>query len=398
MSIRPLRTAWGHRRCRQQLRSYIGIREKYASRASELGLAYDLGASTELVRSRMRARGYSPIRRDLGDVHTFLWLPEKSWHSSLLPALMGLGEVSRFDYESCIRVERSCGGGWRPEWRQAVARHAYDSFVTAHRRRPVDWVFTYANGLEMDARWPTRIAQEFGVPVVNMCLDDKHSWSLGQAGRQDGGQIDIAAAFDLTWTSSRVAAEWYLVEGGVPIYMPEGFEPSYFGPREVGKDKDVVFVGGDYGFRRDLVEEARRAGIGVETFGEGWGSPRVTREEMVGLFNRAWVVLGMGGIGYDRDFTTLKGRDFEAPGSGGGLYLTSYNPEFAENFRVTEEVACYSTPAEMVELLRYYLQRKDLIRSMSEKARDHAMEEHTWRHRYLLILESLGICGPGVSA
>ena len=77
----------------------------------------------------------------------------------------------------------------------------------AHRRA-VDWVFVYASGAEISADTVRRITEELGIPIVNMCLDDKQSWTGAWMGDHRAGQIDIAATFDLSWTSARVACEW----------------------------------------------------------------------------------------------------------------------------------------------------------------------------------------------
>jgi len=68
-------------------------------------------------------------------------------------------------------------------------------------------------------------------------------------GDHRAGQIDIGPAFDISWTSARVACEWYMVEGARPIYMPEGCDIATYRPMEVPRDIPVSFIGGAYGFR-----------------------------------------------------------------------------------------------------------------------------------------------------
>ena len=41
---------------------------------------------------------------------------------------------------------------------------------------------------------------------------------------------------------------------------------------------------------------------------------------MVGILNRSTINLGMVGIGYSESLTNLKARDFEIPGTGGGMF------------------------------------------------------------------------------
>jgi spore maturation protein CgeB len=101
--------------------------------------------------------------------------------------------------------------------------------------------------------------------------------------------------------------------------------------------------------------------------------------------------LGMGGIGYCEELTNVKARDFEVPASGGGMYLTSYNPELAEYFELGKEIVCYRGLDEAIELLRYYLGRPEECRAISDRARARCLREHRWLHRYRDILRLLGV-------
>lgn len=61
----------------------------------------------------------------------------------------------------------------------------------------------------------------------------------------------------------------------------------------------------------------------------------------------------MEGIGYSEILTNVKGRDFEAPGTGGGAYLTSFNPDLAQYLIIGEESLCYRHHDETLELRGY---------------------------------------------
>jgi hypothetical protein len=265
----------------------------------------------------------------------------------------------------------------------------------AHARRAVDWVFVYASGAEISADTIRRITEDLGIPVVNMCLDDKQSWTGAWMGDHRAGQIDIAAAFDLSWTSARVACEWYLVEGARPLYMPEGFDDSTFHPVEVPQDIPVSFIGGAYGFRPDVIDFLRRHGIPVCPFGPGWGTRSVWGAEQVEVINRSVINLGMGGIGYSEDLTNVKTRDFEIPGTGGGVYLTSFNADLARHFIADQEIVCYRSRDEMLELIRHYLRHPNEARSIARRARDRCLREHRWLHRYRRVCEILGVLAEG---
>ena len=404
-----LRAFWTPYRCYQLYRSYDLRREYYARIACERKVVYRETEVVAAVQHRIRDRGHALPVRPIGEVHTFAIMPQFSWHPHLLPDLWELGPVSLFDYVSL---------GYGPEdfcsprdWdRQRVARRQemlsqiLPALQKAHEERPVDWVFCYAGGQTISVEVVDQISERFGVPTVNMSLDDKQGWAGPRAGQECTGARDITAAFDLFMTSARVACEWHLVEGGRPIYMPEGFDASSYKPRDVQQDIPVSFVGGAYGFRPSVVRYLLRHGVPIQAFGQGWPGAGYV-EDLVEVFNRSVINLGMGGIGYSERLTNVKGRDFEIPGTGGGVYLTSFNPDLAQHFVIGEEVLCYRNRDEMLELIRYYLAHPDEARAIAQRGRERCLREHRWLHRYQRMLCILGIlpnigdlirkCGPG---
>ncbi len=396
------REFWAFFRSRQLHHSYARRRERYARIAQQHGIIYDEASVINDIRARLRNRGYTVTPKPPGDIHTFAFVPQQEWHHHLLPDLRELGPLTVFDYVSL-------GFDWR-EFKKAdrdglARRRAMNDMVlpalkAAHAECPVDWVFVYASGLEISASVIQRITGELGLPCVNMCLDDKHSWTGAWMGDHPAGQIALAPVFDLSWTSARVACEWYLVEGGRPLYMPEGFEASAYGPREVEQDIPVSFIGGAYGFRPAVIKYLRRNGVAIQTFGRGWSSASWV-SDMVEIFNRSRINLGMGGIGYSDSLTNVKGRDFEIPGTGGGVYLTSFNPDLAQHFVIGEEILCYRNLDEMLELIRHYLARPEEARAIARRGRERCLREHRWLHRYQKVLTNLGILTrdlqPGIS-
>lgn len=394
LSVPGFRTGWGAWRREQLYHAYRQRRESYARQADKRKLVYSASATAKAVRERLSARGYQPAARHEGGVHTFAFVPGISWHEQLLPDMAELGPVTRFDYathgfrwEEFARADRRAS-----ERRREMNALAWRAVTNAHQRRPVDWAFVYASGLEISASLIQRITSELGVPVVGMCLDDKHCWSGPWLGDQRAGQIDLAPVLDLAWTSARVVCEWYLVERGRPLYLPEGFDARSCRPLDVAQDIPVSFLGSAYGFRPVVVQKLARHGIHVATHGAGWGgSGAVSWAEAATIINRSQVNLGMGGIGYAEELTNVKGRDFEIPGTGGGVYLTSYNADLAQHFHLGEEILCYRGEDELIELIRYSLRHTEEAQTIACRARERCLREHRWLHRYRRIMEVLGI-------
>ncbi len=389
---RALYPVWGAFRRWQLHRDYAARREHYASEARERGLLYSERDVVAAVRARLAGRGYAPPRRSMGEVHTFAFIPNVGWHASLIPDLRILGPVTVFDYAAQGYTPEEFR---RREHRAAQRRREMNNQVlpalrAAHGRRPVDWVFVYASGLEIRAETIRAIVDDLGIPVVNMCLDDKQSWAGPRLDGQRFGQVDIAAVFDLSWTSASVACEWYLAEGARPLYMPPGFDAATHHPMPVDPDIPVSFIGSAYGYRRAVVRHLEAHGIPIRAFGEGWpGAGWV--DDAVAMVNRSRINLGMGGIGYSETLTNVKARDFEIPGTGGGVYVTSFNPDLARHFVIGEEILCYRNRDEMLEVIRHCLSRPDAAHAMAQRARERCLREHRWLHRYERVCRVLGI-------
>ena len=385
-----LRGVWAAWRRRALHRAYGARRQRYAAMAEQCGLVYREETAIAAIRERLAKRGCVSRERRSGEIHTFAFIPRIGWHGVLYNDLARLGPVTEFDY---------VGLGYHPQEflrrdrRAAVRRRemnerALAALRLAHSQQVVDWVVVYASGLEVRSELIRSIVRELNLPVVTMCLDDKQSWEGPPFDGQRLGQIDIAPTFDICWTSATVACEWYLCEGALPLYMPEGFDAVTCAPRPVDRDIAVSFVGAAYGFRSSLIADLRRQRIPVQAFGPGWGTGWVDPAEIA---NRSRINLGLGGIGYSETLTNVKTRDFEIPGTGGGMYLTSFNPDLARHFVVGQEIACYRNREEMVELIRYYLARPEEASAMATRARARCVAEHRWLHRFQKICRILGI-------
>ena len=390
---RPSRDAWGSLRRRQLQHEYERRREYYALKAEERGLSTGESDVVADIRRRIAARGYAPRRRRLGEIHTFACIPTFSWHEHLLPDLRELGPVTHFDYtalgfgvEELARTDRDAIAR-----RRLMLEQLLPAVRAAHKDRPIDWLFYYGGGQDTSPRVIRQIVDELGIPTVNMSLDDKQGWAGRSNDECRTGAIDITREFDLYITSARVALEWHAVEGGRPIYMPEGFNPTTYRPMSLVRDLPVSFVGAAYGFRASTIDYLKSHRVDVHPFGPGWGTRSVWGDEQVEIFNRSQINLGMGGIEYSESLTNVKTRDFEIPGTGGGAYLTSFNPDLALHFVIGTEILCYRNRDELLELIRYHLSNPDETREIGRRGRERSLREHRWLHRYLKALQILGV-------
>jgi hypothetical protein len=369
--------------------SYQKRRDHYQRLLEQRGVFYDEASTIQAIRDRIRQRGYRPSAKGLGEIRTFSIVSRFAWHEALLNELAVLGPVFNCDFGPFDLTRpsvKSLDGS-----RKAFNDHLMDTLRREHARKPFDWIFAYVGGAQIHPRTLDRIHREVGIPTVNMCLDDKNCWSTQVVGGVDSGQVDIAGSFDVAWTSARVACNWYLAEGGRPIYMPEGCDPSEFYPRTDGFDIPVSFLGACYGCRPFVIRFLRRHGVDVKVFGSGWGRAGQFAPSAPEVFSRSQINLGIGGISTSEQLTNVKGRDIEVCCTGGGAYLTTFNPDLACAFDVGREILCYRNRQEAVELVKEYLPKPDECKEIATRARARCLREHRWAHRFLRLCRILGV-------
>lgn len=382
-------------KARRLERQYVARRELFAEICRHKGLVYSEEQIVDAVRARLHGRPV--IAKKLGEVHTFFVGRREGWvRHNLYDELEPLGPCTTFDWADYGFDDTMSDWPRRRREMNELLRRAVRS---ACRRRPVDWVFIYADGryiLADTVRW---IIEATGVPTVNMCLDDTQSFVCGRCGEQDAGQVDIAGAFDLSWTSNREACLWYLAVGARPLWLYPAANPRVYCPQAVERDLSVSFAGACYGSRSALVAHLRQFAIRVETHGPGWegARPYLSGADLPKLFCRSRINLGMGEVLHSRQLTHVKCRDFEVPMTGGGVYLTSFNPELALSFHVGKEVVCYRTADEAVELARWLLAHPEEATGIAQAARRRALREHRWLDRFQRVCRVLGVLRTGAS-
>jgi len=378
---------------------YKDLREHYISLLRSKNTIYDEKLIVKKVREGLMGRKWKSMQKNIGEIHTCLIFRNTQWQNSLLEELKILGPVTVIDYHEgdIDQIIASEQANWISV-REIMHEKTITTVKESHVKNPIDWIFCYFDGRFVLKKTFEYIKNEIGIPTVKMCLDDKNYWDGPFKGGQRLGQVDLAEVFDLSWTTSRTTVGWYIAEGGRGVYLPEGFNPTEHYPTKVDFDIPVSFVGACYGARPLLINFLRKHDIPVQVFGTGWGrmgngfikSPNE-------IFNRSQINLGCGYIGHSMKLTNVKGRDFDIPGAGGGVYLTTFNSDLAQHFHIGKEILCYHSFDECLELIRYYLDRPDECRAIARRARERCLREHRWLHRYIEICQILGILDDGVA-
>jgi spore maturation protein CgeB len=219
-----------------------------------------------------------------------------------------------------------------------------------------------------------------GIWTVVMGLDDKHRLDLQRIGDLETGQLTVAKQVDVYWTTWRCGADLLGREGANPWYAPPGASPAFYKPSTEHRSNVVTFIGQCYGRRPKLVRYLGDGGIVINALGSGWPAGSASHVEAVHAYSSSMAVLGVGDVGAMPEVKHLKARDFEVPMSG-GLYLTTYNPELAECYKIGEEILCYSSFEECLELLYWIRSNPDEATTIRKRGHSRAMASHTWARR-----------------
>lgn len=337
------------------------------------------GTATGLINQALAAEPKTrrPIR-------VFAAFANVNWEeANLTPALRELGEVVRFDWGGEFD---QYADDWHVGQKQRMNEDLLSAVAKAHAEQPIDLFFSYLSG-RLVFPGIIRAIGAMGIRTLNLCLDDRASFWGRLEPTGFSGMVDLAAAFDLCWTSTPEAVPWYASAGGRAVFLPPGADPKAFAPAAATKDLELVFIGQKYGVRPAILDALRAAGIRAQAFGKGWPAGELTAAELVATIARARVVLGIGTIGAS-EVLTLKGRDFEIP-MAGACYLTQYNSELEPFFEIGREIACYRSREELITQARVLLSAPDRAAEMGALARARSLRDHTWQSRFEAALSAM---------
>jgi spore maturation protein CgeB len=313
--------------------------------------------------------------------HHYNWENE-----SLRPSLEKFGQVRHYDWFENFNHQKK---DWHKWTKSIMNRDLVKRMEQLIKQDAIDFVFTYLSG-ELVSPETVRSLRNFGVPLVNLALNDKEHF-VGKIRRgQAMGSRDICRYFDICWTSTEDAVKKYCVEGAIPFYLPEGANPGIHKPYNMERNIEVSFVGQCYGNRSEIIKRLESHGIHVEAYGYGWPNGPLATDDMVRMYSKSRINLGFGGVIGLSDTYCLKGRDFEIPMSG-GLYLTEYHPELDKFYDLDSEIVTYKDFDDLVERIRFLLSSPERADEIRRKGFERARRDHSWEMRFEKIFQLLGL-------
>ena len=370
----PIYYFWRKFREYQQIKAFHELLDRICPRVSIDFINYE-----ESIRNRLQKS--ANWRREIntpGARISVAAFGTNDWEQyGLWPSFKRKSHFCLFDYKEWIRLN-----GYKrasPEVRSKLS-NAFKKFIDgADSKSKVNIAFFYADSKFIHPDILSWL-HERGIWTVLMGLDDKHRFrSRSQFGMSLGQEL-LATDFDIVWTTWKTGLLLYQMIGANAWYAPEAADPEYFHPMDNNRDIKIVFVGQAYGPRLNLIRYLNRRGFDVQCFGSGWQNGFVSHNEMVNLYSRAKVVLGVGHVQSMAWVQHLKGRDFEVPMCG-AVYLTSYNHELADHFEIGSEILCYSSFTECAEMLHWLLSNEAFTDSIRSAALERSLRSHTWDKR-----------------
>jgi hypothetical protein len=312
----------------------------------------------------------------------------------------------------------------------------------------LDLIFCYVYDDFLTVENARRLA-ELGVPMVNLNVDMVNQWYRQIRTARYFSLILCAQKANMTSLACYGARVLYFP---MASRLPDEAEA---GATDFIPDAPVTFLGTPMPGRVRVLAELERAGILLAVYGKFWKENRQARplrsfeKTLSDVFHYAWPRLrceGLGGVtealrdripsnwngsgarvddlsktvkhGFLPDnavaslfrksainlgFNRMTGDDFDVPGRNqvklrdfevplaGGFYLVEEAPDYADLFVPGKEVETWRTPAELADKVRYYLTHENERRAIAEAGRRRAMADHTWRHRFEMLFDTLNL-------
>jgi len=277
-----------------------------------------------------------------------------------------------------------------PEARALVVKVIRD-FAKANPSLSPDVVIFYLRPGLLSEEVFDLLRQTWKCPLFGMNLDDKMEFfPYGIFAPGNHNYQYWAKKYDLNITNCLPATDWYRQQGSPCLYSPQGvhFTPDMTFPTSANFKYEFSFLGQVKTERTYVVNQLRRAGIEIQTFGRGWPGAQFV-ENPNEVFRASQINLGIGLASPSLTLTTTKARDFECPAAG-GCYLATYSWELPLLYDLGKEILCYRNIEELVEMYTWYRRRPEECLKIAQAGWRRCVAEHTWEKRFRKIFEQTG--------
>ena len=349
----------------------------------------------------------------------------KLWRANLYESLRDLGhELTEFeiDYDPFnLNLDSSCKKQKKfiDINRPVFSEKLLNQVRTAHAKRPIDLFFSYFYSAYVEADAIREIGR-LGIPTVNWYCNASYQFNLVE---------EIAPAYDFCLVPEKERLDDYRRVGATPLYCQEAANPKIYKPYKIPREFDVTFVGQKYGTRPHYLAQLHQGGVDVRAWGPLWSKqpkpdsvlkrlrkrlknrfrnrppspdfplqrcgPPLSDQQLIEMYSRSRISLGFTAVdqkpvGSAPPIQQVRLRDFEATMSGAFYLVEAFN-ELAEFFEPDREVVFFSSPEELVDKAKYYLAHPKDREEIRLAGLTRARTEHTWRQRFEMVFEKMGL-------
>ncbi len=270
-----------------------------------------------------------------------------------------------------------------------------------------DLLFTFLYTDQFDPEILTQIKEQTSTVTFNWFADDH--W------RFESFTQHWAKCFSFVSTTDIHSLKKYEAVGYRNVLLTQwGVNHHLYVKKDLPLTADVSFVGQAHGERQKVMKRLRDAGVALTVRGTHWNlrrrhiyarklrllseqrlnrivnATRITQEEMIDLFSSSRINLNLTASSQTNFRNQIKGRTFEIPGCGG--FLLSEQTERMEEFFIPDkEIACFSTEAELLEKIRYYLSHEEERQAIADAGYRRVLKDHTYEQRYKTLFRQMGL-------
>lgn len=158
---------------------------------------------------------------------------------------------------------------------------------------------------------------------------------------------------------------------------------SSFSVPQQKRKYDVAFIGmvngsrPSYRYRAECMSKLKKCGFNIFYSG-GSGDYPISSEEMYRVYGNSKIVISFA-RGVDKDFPELKGRSFEAAGTG-ALILEESRSQLYKIYEEGVHYDVFDSSEMLIEKIRYYLNNERMRVKMAQAAHDRWLNNFTGVH------------------
>lgn len=366
------------------------------------------------------------------------------WKANLHDPLVDMGhDVALWDEGSQPMFDLDPDAPATAPARARFSERFLDAVEAAHAASPLGLVLTYFSDSHVEPAAIDRV-RDRTAPIVNFFCNNVHQFHLVRR---------TARHYTACLVPEGEALPRYRAVGAEPLFFPMAANPKIYRPVSAAPRYDATFAGQRYGDRTAGILALREAGVDAHAFGQHWAAPAAANasasasagagspsgesrlgavaravqlalqgrnplvaardrrdwarlcsrhpgaihgpvgdEAYVALFSESRISLGFLILGDThrtrRALRQIRLREFEAP-MAGAFYLTGWLEEMALHYEIGQEIVCYRSLTEMVDLARHYLAHESARERIRIAGHARALRDHTWHRRFEELFREL---------